>query len=79
MPNTLHSISPTLPGEDGRYAQYPQAGPGATNAARVSVSSGKQAGDIIHGKAGDWLLQYAPGDYGIVEAAKFAKVYKRVD
>jgi hypothetical protein len=25
---------------------------------------------------GDWVMQYAPGDYGVVKAARFAKVYK---
>lgn len=36
-------------------------------------------GDLLHGNAGDWLMQYAPGDYGIVEDAKFRKVYRAVD
>lgn len=33
-------------------------------------------GDLLHGCAGDWLLQYAPGDWGIVEAAKFQRLYR---
>ncbi|WP_277184559.1 PGDYG domain-containing protein [Caballeronia sp. BR00000012568055] len=32
-------------------------------------------GDILTGDAGDWVMQYAPGDYGVVKAARFAKVY----
>lgn len=36
-----------------------------------------EAGDVLHGQAGDWVMQYAPGDYGVVKAARFAKVYKR--
>jgi PGDYG protein len=35
------------------------------------------AGDILSGAAGDWVMQYAPGDYGVVKAARFAKVYRR--
>lgn len=35
-----------------------------------------EAGDVLHGKAGDWVLQYAPGDYGVVQAQRFAKVYR---
>lgn len=35
-----------------------------------------EAGDVLHGEAGDWVMQYAPGDYGVVKAARFAKVYK---
>jgi hypothetical protein len=34
------------------------------------------AGDILTGDAGDWVMQYAPGDYGVVKAARFAKVYQ---
>jgi hypothetical protein len=37
-----------------------------------------EAGDVLHGEAGDWVMQYAPGDYGVVKAARFAKVYKAV-
>ena len=28
------------------------------------------------GAAGDWVMQYAPGDFGVVKAARFAKVYR---
>lgn len=41
------------------------------NVARVA------GGDLLKGAAGDWLMQYAPGDYGIVENAKFRRVYRR--
>jgi PGDYG protein len=34
------------------------------------------AGDRLQGSAGDWLLQYAPGDWGIVEDAKFRRLYR---
>jgi hypothetical protein len=71
------ALAPTLPGDNGRYANIPR--PVLAQQMLQSFSIERQAGgDIIHGKAGDWLLQYAPGDYGIVEAAKFAKVYRRV-
>jgi len=33
-------------------------------------------GDVLHGTAGDWVMQYAPGDYGVVQATRFAKVYR---
>ncbi|WP_069265689.1 PGDYG domain-containing protein [Paraburkholderia nodosa] len=36
-------------------------------------------GDRLAGVAGDWVMQYAPGDYGVVQAARFAKVYKLAD
>jgi PGDYG protein len=34
------------------------------------------AGDLLHGSAHDWLLQYAPGDWGIVEDARFRRLYR---
>ncbi|MGI4814837.1 MAG: PGDYG domain-containing protein [Janthinobacterium lividum] len=36
-------------------------------------------GDILHGAAGDWVMQYAPGDYGVVQAQRFEKVYRQTD
>jgi hypothetical protein len=33
-------------------------------------------GDCLYGEAGDWLIQYAPGDYGIVEKTRFQQVYR---
>jgi len=33
-------------------------------------------GDVLQGVAHDWLLQYAPGDFGIVENARFQQVYR---
>lgn len=36
-------------------------------------------GDRLSGAAGDWVMQYAPGDYGVVKAARFAKVYRPAD
>ncbi|CAB3808227.1 PGDYG domain-containing protein [Paraburkholderia fynbosensis] len=36
-------------------------------------------GDVLRGAAGDWVMQYAPGDYGVVQAARFAKVYRLAD
>jgi hypothetical protein len=36
-------------------------------------------GDLLQGRAGDWLLQYAPADWGVVEKEKFSRVYRRTD
>lgn len=37
------------------------------------------AGDVLHGEAGDWVMQYAPGDYGVTQAERFARVYRPAD
>lgn len=39
----------------------------------------RAAGDVLTGTAGDWVLQYAPGDYGVVRADRFAQVYRSAD
>jgi hypothetical protein len=31
---------------------------------------------VLRGAAGDWLMQYAPGDYGIVARARFEAAYR---
>ena len=36
-------------------------------------------GDRLRGAAGDWVMQYAPGDYGVVERTRFARVYRPAD
>ncbi|WP_343577900.1 PGDYG domain-containing protein [Pseudomonas sp.] len=36
-------------------------------------------GDRLTGAAGDWVMQYAPGDYGVVKSERFAKVYRLAD
>ena len=35
-------------------------------------------GDVLSGQAGDWAVQYAPGDYGIVDGMRFARVYRLI-
>lgn len=39
----------------------------------ISRSAG---GDMLQGAAHDWLLQYAPSDHGIIENARFVRVYR---
>jgi PGDYG protein len=69
---------PTVRGEAGEYRNRPVA----VLAKRMNVpfSVARSAGgDFLHGNAGDWLLQYAPGDHGIVERTRFERVYRLVD
>ena len=43
---------------------------------RVARSVG---GDMLVGDAGDWLLQYALGDFGVIADARFKQVYRAVE
>jgi PGDYG protein len=62
-------------GHDGEYQnkRVPVLAMQQLQAFAVERTAG---GDVIHGQSGDWLMQYAPGDHGIVENAKFQKVYR---
>ena len=67
--------APLSPGEPGRYRNRPVL----VLAKRMSVAftvERSAGGDLLRGKAGDWLVQYAPGDHGIVAAARFDRVYR---
>jgi hypothetical protein len=64
-------------GESGRYRNVPQRIRGKQMAVAFSIAR-STGGDVLRGGAGDWLVQYAPGDYGIVVRARFEAVYRVV-
>jgi hypothetical protein len=68
---------PALAGQAGSYRNRPVA----VLAKRMSVAfsiARSAGGDVLLGDAGDWLLQYAPGDHGVVARARFDQVYRVV-
>ncbi|MGI4856181.1 MAG: PGDYG domain-containing protein [Janthinobacterium lividum] len=70
-------LPPVVAGEAGHYRNVPtpvwaKRLPHPFSLARCA------GGDVLHGAAGDWLLQYAPGDYGVVQQVRFARIYARV-
>lgn len=70
-------VSPTQAGEDGQY----KAKPLPVLAKQMSepfTAARSVSGDVLRGNAGDWLLQYGPGDFGIAEGRRFAKIYKKL-
>jgi len=67
--------SPTLRGHSGRYRNLPVAVRAKRMAVPFSVARAA-GGDLLCGAAGDWLMQYAPGDYGIVAQDRFVSVYR---
>ncbi|MBN8476037.1 PGDYG domain-containing protein [Sulfuritalea sp.] len=68
-------VAPLRAGEDGGYRSRPIPVRAKQMAASFAVAR-SAGGDLLHGAARDWLLQYAPGDFGIVEEARFRKVYR---
>jgi PGDYG protein len=66
---------PTVPGDAGHYRNRPSAvlARRMDHAFTVARTTG---GDALCGGPGDWLIQYAPGDYGVVESSRFERVYR---
>lgn len=69
------AVAPTEFGAPGRYRNKPIPVLAKQLAQPFSIAR-SSGGDILHGNANDWLLQYAPGDYGVVENARFQQVYR---
>jgi len=59
----------------GRYQARPMQVLAKQMAEAFSLAR-SSGGDVLQGLAHDWLLQYAPGDFGIVENARFQRVYR---
>ena len=65
----------TVPGHAGRYRNVPVP----VVAKRISEPfriARCEGGDVLTGRAGDWAVEYAPGDCGLVDAERFARVYR---
>ena len=68
-------IPPLAHGQDGAYRNHPL--PVYAKQMPETFAVQRAAGsDVIHGNPGDWLMQYGPGDYGIVANEKFQNVYR---
>ncbi len=65
----------TRRGHSGCYRNLPVAVRAMQMHAAFSVTR-SAGGDVLCGNPGDWLLQYAPGDFGIVARARFDQVYR---
>ena len=69
-------VAPLKAGDDGRYAARPV--PVLAKQIPEPFTALRSAGgDRLTGRAGDWLMQYAPGDYGVCEQARFAAIYRK--
>jgi len=68
-------VAPVEAGEDGRYRSRPVPVL-ARQMAEAFTLARSSGGDVLQGRARDWVLQYAPGDFGVVEDARFRKVYR---
>lgn len=71
------ALPPAAAGEDGAYTAkpIPVLAKQITEAFTAQRSSG---GDLLRGEAGDWLLQYRPGDFGIAANSRFTLIYRKL-
>jgi hypothetical protein len=68
------AVRPTRAGETGDYRKAPSL----TLALRLDHSRDVPVGwqnDPLHGRPGDWLLQYADGGYGVIKDHIFRDSY----
>ena len=73
--NKYQPVAPVRPGQPGAYRNIPQ--PVLARQIQQPFAVRRTlSGDWLEGAAGDWLLQYGPGDHGIAAAARFALVYR---
>lgn len=70
------AVAPTVSGESGNYRNKPipilakqMHGPFS-----IACSGGD---DVLRGAAVDWVVQYAPGNYGLVQAERFRSIYRK--
>ena len=72
------AVPPTRFGDDGSYRARPI--PVLARQLGEAFTAARSAGgDVLRGNAGDWLLQYAPGDFGVADQTRFSQVYRRLD
>jgi hypothetical protein len=71
-------VAPLRAGKPGRYRKRPQIVWAKLMREPFAVELGGVRG-TLHGGAGDWLLEYAPGDRSVVSAAAFAQTYELLD
>ena len=71
-------VPPAPHGHSGRYRNRPLKvrAKRMTEPFMVQRTAG---GDWLKGTAGDWLLEYSPGDRGVVAAARFESVYRKLE
>ena len=67
--------SATVVGQPGLYRNLPTAILGRQMAQEFAISR-TAGGDVLRGVAGDWLVQYGPGDYGVIARSRFERVYR---
>jgi hypothetical protein len=75
---SYEAVPPLPAGDDGLYRKKPRVVRAVRLAQPADVRVSFQD-SLLHGEPGDWLVQYGPGDFGIVAASIFGKTYQVMD
>jgi len=75
---TYDPVAPTAPGDDGSYRKRVALVYARRMHAPFSVSLSDARGSL-RGEAGDWLVEYAPGDLAVVGDDIFGQTYELLD
>lgn len=75
--SNYEAVPPTRPGENGAYRKMPSLAYALHLDEERDVPVGWQH-DPLHGRPGDWLLQYADGSYGVVADDIFRETYSPI-
>ncbi len=71
------AVPPLANGADGAYAARPVP-VWARQFDQPFTAERSAGGDRLTGNAGDWLLQYGPGDFGIAADERFSRIYRKI-
>ena len=74
---SYEAVTPTRMGEDGLYRHVASLVWARRFPHPFHLRLGGERG-ILQGKAGDWLVQYAPGDLAVVASSVFGATYNEV-
>lgn len=77
FPSKYEAVAPTRTGESGQYRSLAQTVRAVQLRAPLEVALSAGRGRLL-GVAGDWLVQYAPGDCSVVRDAIFRSTYECV-
>jgi len=72
---SYEAIPPTKPGQAGTYRKKPLNVLAVKLQKSMSVPVGSTC---LKGREGDWLVQYSPGEFGVVASAIFDKTYEQI-
>jgi hypothetical protein len=76
--STYEPIPPTADAQDGAYRKRVALVHARRMDAPFAVTLSDKRG-TLRGEAGDWLVQYGPGDLAVVDATIFPQTYELLD